>query len=332
MKILLGNDTGNAFHLGCKGVSDAHARLLGRAGHEVIGRLWVATQQRFEVGPDTEVIEAVSRDDRVRELVEASDAVVVNGEGTIHHGAGRGWLALLALGQRLGKATVLTNAVIQDTPGFDKVFARLDDLCVRESRSAAYLASRGIACRVSPDSYYAAAFEPAEDYDLLDRTVMTDRHFEREHDVGVVMDIYLDALCDTVVLPFETLGAPPRAWRRLPEELACATGVITARHHGVCAAVLAGVPFVGLGGNTWKIEGHMEDLGLGDLFVTGDRLIGTALDQARARPWLFTEARERVFAEGGPDPFRALGRDGPSREAQEVERLRADLAARGVAL
>lgn len=254
MRILLANDTGTA---SCKGVSDGHARLLGRAGHEVIGRLRVGAQRVYEGGSDAEAGRAVGRDPAVRAAVEACDAVVVNGEGTIHHSAGHGWLALLALGQSLGKATVLTNAVVQDAPGFDEVFRRLDDLCVRESRSAACLRARGFECRVSPDSYYAALFEHGEDPALSGRVVVTDRHFQREHDVGEALDAFVGARTNVALLPFDTGDRPPRPWHRVPAKLSAARAVVTARHHGVCATVLSGVPFVGLGGNTLKVEGQM---------------------------------------------------------------------------
>ena len=107
MRILLANETGSVPHLGCRAVADGHARLLGRAGHAVADRLFLNALRGHEVGDDRDVVAAIERDTHLMGRVAAVDAVVVNGEGTIHHGAGRGWLGLLQAAQNMGKLTLI---------------------------------------------------------------------------------------------------------------------------------------------------------------------------------------------------------------------------------
>src|SRR5580704_11877828 len=121
MRILLSNDTGLASHVGCIAVSDAHARMLGRAGHQVAIRHFLGSLIRFR-GADAKVgVRSILEDPSLAEQLSAVDAVVVNGEGSIHHGAGTEYLALLGAAQDLGKATLLVNAVFQDVFGFDEI-------------------------------------------------------------------------------------------------------------------------------------------------------------------------------------------------------------------
>jgi polysaccharide pyruvyl transferase WcaK-like protein len=254
--------------------------------------------------------------------VAAVDAVVVNWEGTIHHGAGRDLLGLLAAAQRAGKPTLLVNAVFQEVEGFDETLRRLDDFVVREPRSQAYATKRGFAARVVPDSYFAARFDSVGLDGYADRDVVTDFHPART-DVASVLRTYSEEQ-GAVSLPLR--GAETmHTWSKLPESIRHSRVLITGRHHGVCLAIAAGLPFVALGSNTYKIEGMWEMLG-------NDRLYCVSLtDVHEARAWavdhagMFERLLERVTGGEPLSTFRALGRDGPDREAAEIQRLKEDV-------
>ncbi len=320
MKVLLANDTGLARHMGCRGVSDAHARLLGRAGHQVVHRLFRGALQRHEAATDEQIVHSLGRDETVLRMLQDVDAVVVNGEGTIHHGAGRPWLGLLAVAQRLGRLTLLVNAVFQETSGFDETLSRLDEFTVRESLSAAHARDRGLRARIVADSYLAAGFSSGQE--PLSGVVVTDWHPQRT-DVAHVMEAFRQEH-DCEFVPLRTPECETR-WAGLPCELRTAEVVVTARHHGVCAAIVAGRPFVALPSNTYKIEGMLGDLGMSHLIVAD--LPGLL----RQKDWAVTHAEEfrtlagRLSDRSPLSMFEALGSGGPNREDDEVARLSDDL-------
>src|SRR5690348_10486304 len=264
MKVLLANDTGQVAHAGCQAVSDGHARLLGSAGHEVIHRVFRNELKIHAAAEDEQVVRNIEADEPLMAKIASADAVVVNGEGTIHHGAGRDLLGLLAVAQKAGKPTLLVNAVFQEVEGFDDTLRRLDDFVVREPRSQSYAESRGFAARVVPDSYFAARFVPAEGEEgFAGLDVVTDFHPARR-DVAEVLGAYAEQR-QAATLPLrgpETM----RTWSSLPGAIRRSNALITGRHHGVCLAIVARVPFVALGSNTYKIEGMLEMLGLTRLY------------------------------------------------------------------
>ncbi|MEM7530438.1 MAG: hypothetical protein AAF416_22855, partial [Pseudomonadota bacterium] len=187
MKILLANDTATKSHIGCQAVSDAHARLLGRAGHRVTCRLFVNALRGFARGSFAETVGTLERQEALMAQLDAADALVVNGEGTLHHGNGIPWLALLALAQQRGKATLLVNALYQEMSVGTDVLARLDAFFVRDPLSAAYVKGLGIGCREAPDSIVAARFSESPRITFDGGLVVTDWVKKRDGDVGAAM-------------------------------------------------------------------------------------------------------------------------------------------------
>jgi hypothetical protein len=320
MKILLANDTGSVDHFGCLAVSDAHARLIGRAGHTARHRIFVNQLSRFQADNETDLMDAIERNPSILALIEETDAVIVNGEGTIHHGSGLPLLALLGVAQRHGKITGLVNAVFQDTPGFEKVLTRLDTLAVREPRSLAYLQSRGLSARLQPDSILFAGFQDAPP--TLEGIVVTDSHWTR-NDIGACLEGFAAEFGGTQV----ALHSPNSRdnWQFLPARLANVDLLVTGRHHGVYLAIISGIPFVALPSNSHKIEGTIEMLGAVDFFVDNcDNLRSTAIRAIENRCF-FVELGRRFKAQFFDSPFKFLGIGEDSSEVQELEKFRADV-------
>jgi hypothetical protein len=238
----------------------------------------------------------------------------------MHHGAGRPWLGLLAVAQRLNRASFLVNAVFQETAGFDETLARLDDFTVRESRSAAHARDRGLRPRIVPDSYLAARFVPGDR--SFTGVVVTDWHGQRTDVEEVVQAYRRQHACG--FLPLRTSDADAR-WAGFPHALQAASVVVTARHHGVYAALVAGRPFVALPSNSHKIEGTLEDLEVPHLVVTDLATLERQAAWAVAHADLFPALVDRLTGGGPLTTFTALGVDGPSREDEEVARLADDL-------
>jgi Polysaccharide pyruvyl transferase len=257
MKIMLLNDTATVPHVGCQAVSDGHARMLGKAGHAVVERFFLGELRRFANSNEKVAIESVLADDDMRERLERCEAVVVNGEGTLHHGSGTEYFAVLGAAQQLGKASLIVNAVFEAHQGWTGVLSKLDDFCVRDARSRDCVERAGFHCRVLPDSLLAARFDGKPYVDLSDKVVVTDWHPARDHDVGETMRRVLGTVQESVYFPL-LHGIHAHTWRNAIACWASAACIITARHHGVYMAAVAGKPFVALPSNTLKIEGLLE--------------------------------------------------------------------------
>ena len=259
---LAGDHSG--YHAGC----DAVARTLRR----------LATQQGWRV---------------VSEKADY-DALLVNGEGSMHHGGRRFHhkMQLLATAVASGRPAFLVNSVWQDNPpDYDHVLSKLSGIVVREVLSQRDLAERhGVRAEVCPDvSFFdelprftwARNFRGAAattDFFLEDKRVNGVRHVFGRRD-----DLFPDAR----PLPFIDWS-----WGRVVASLRTASHLITGRHHAVYAACVAGVPFIASEGNTHKIRGIVASAGA-DLQVPdtpADLPAITAANLARR------EEYDRIFA------------------------------------
>jgi polysaccharide pyruvyl transferase WcaK-like protein len=325
VKVMLLNDNANVSHVGCLGVSDAHARMLGRRGHRVTHRYLIGAMQRFsDANSDTGVARALA-DPSFREALDAVDAVVVNGEGTIHHGAGTEYLNVLGAAVTVGKPALLVNSVLEAVEGFDHILAGLDDLTVRDTRSKLYLASKGIRSRLVFDSFIEAGFRDDPIVDLSGRVVVTDWHHSRDEDVGASLVGFLQRRPPhkTWFLPFLCRDVS-QAWAVIPAMLSRADVVVTGRHHGIYSAILAGVPFVAFSSNTHKVDGLID--AFPELaFCLNPTSIAYAIAQALERREAYDAVREVMLRSRPLSTFDLLGGEiDPDGEVREVEKLASD--------
>ena len=333
MNIMLLNDTGNVGHIGCQGVSDAHARLLGRQGHAITHRFFNGELARLGDHDAKSGVARVLGDAQLQEAFEAIDAVVVNGEGTIHHGAGTEYLNILGAALEIGKPTLLVNCVLEAVEGFDHILSRIDDIVVRDARSKQYLRSKGVSARLVFDSFIEAGFEDAPIVDMNDRVVVTDWHSQRDHDVGTKSLQFLRSKDSSTCwfLPFMCRDTA-EAWARIPATIRSARAVVTGRHHGVYAAALAGVPFVAFSSNTYKVDGFMDEFP--ELaFCLNPASIKNAVAEAVDRREMFAAIQERLVSARPLSTFEALdGAFDPLGEKRELARLAVDCSTRRAAL
>lgn len=327
MKILLANDTAVEAHLGCHAVSDATARLIGRCGHKVTRRIFLGGLAEHEARLDADILRSLESDEQLLADIDQAEAVVVNGEGTIHHGAGRPLLGLLELARKRRKAALLVNAVFQEVRGFEDTLAMLDEFTVREARSQAFAHRLGARrARVVPDLSFAAGHRPLgpSEQRTASGMAVTEGHWQRSEVQGILAALQQQP--DACVFRFSAPDAAER-WDRAVEDLRGADVLVTGRHHGICFALKAGIPFVALPSNTWKIEGLLELIGRPDLLVHTFEEVLAKVGEVRQQRARFASLIDRLEGAAAPDCFRVLGEAGPSREAEEVERLRADCVA-----
>lgn len=313
------NDTSTRYHHGCSRVMRLLIEGLQRHGLTVTAR----SPARHDW----------ARDEAFLTAMREADVVVVNGEGTLHHGRPLG-ARLLDVAMHDARGTtplVLINALWQDNPDdWSHPLARFDLVAARDSVSAEAMARatrRDV--RWLPDLSLSA---PAE-------VTAAERHGVMIGDsvkpgprraLGRVAKDCPDA----VLVPTKTLAAP--IWRNgaaraalaavwyggfgLPrlempanefaylDRIARSRLHLTGRFHAVCLSMLTETPFLALGSNASKIERLLSDAGLGT-----ERLVPPDHLDTNDRPFNADEL-ERIRA------FR-------DRAARDAEALYADIAA-----
>jgi len=264
MKVYLFNDTSNC-HSGCRAVMRSLRYALRE--HEIIA------------------VHRVGETHYDQRAMDACDIVFVNGEGTLHHRAPKGDFLMSALGdgQATGKVTMLVNALIQqDAPYFNDTIKRLDFFSVRDPRSLVSARKCGGSPVLLTDSCADPCFLRGRKLRALPEIVKGDTHpVSPAH--GVLGQ-----------LPFPHFGLNV-AFEDCVATLAQAKLYITGQHHGIYAAVLAGIPFVPLVSNSHKIEALVE---WGDLPIKVCRKredVIAQMDVALANPQAFKRLRERIM-------------------------------------
>ncbi len=328
MKIMLLNDNATLGHAGCQAVSDAIARRIGELRHTIVSRFFLGEVYQFRRSDPQEGIAAVLADAEICERINDADVVLCNGEGSIHHGAGTELLAVLGAAQRLGKPTLLFNAVFEDTPGWESILGKLSDFTVRDHRSLAYAKSLGIAARFVPDISLEAKYVLDKQISLAGKDVLTDWHPLRT-DVEAIIRGYASERTATekVYLPFHSRDTA-EMWRSLPSMLSDCRVLLTARHHGAYMAALCGCPFVLLGSNTHKMEGIL-DMFPGLPFCRRLDDLSEAIEYAVSNKALFTAFAHTLGASLPLSHFEMLGKgDAEPSAERELNRLDLDLSAK----
>ncbi len=263
MKVVIVNDTDGP-HFGCQLVMQSFREQLDRVGIELLGT----------------VPKRVKSLDAYPDFVARADLVIVNGEGSIHHGK-RGELIELATRY----PAVLVNCVYQDNPARDAL-TEFRLVTARESRSAAALADHGVRARVIPDVI------------LSSRRLREANRAADPEGLGItdnVVDEGTDPGEDSVLLAKVGAG---EAGRYL-EGLGRYRGLAVGRFHTMLAAASMGIPFAAWPSNTHKIEGALEDMGVPELLAPNRE------EAARRVPAEFDE-RIAAYVEDGRRKIDAL--------------------------
>lgn len=232
-KVALINDTGLfESHFGCQLVSQTYREQFARLGLD----LALSLPRDFDLN-------------QVSAELDKMDLLVVNGEGSIHHGRCH---HLIALASRF--PAVLVNCVYQQNPpdwdlgGFLYVSAR-------ESLSAAEIERQGCACDVVPDIMYASMF------------LHSFHKPEPKRQIGITDNVRKEKW---KVGPFclkKKKGFPPNRSMAADylRELCFYERLCIGRFHAVVAASVLEIPFSSWDSNTWKTKGLMGDMGVSRL-------------------------------------------------------------------
>lgn len=219
LKIVLVNDT-SLFntHFGCQLVGQTIREQCARVGLNIIGSLPLDFDPKI-----------------AQPWLRRADLVIVNGEGSIHHGRKT---HLLNLANDYPAA--LINCVFQEN-GDQPALKNFLYISARESLSAAEIIRRGADCEVVPDLIFAST--------LLSSIVAPPPNLK----LGIT---------DNVTNPLS--GFSPKSdlvYDTLLKLKRCKT-LCAGRYHAAIAAAVMGIPFSTWESNTWKTRGMMRDIGI----------------------------------------------------------------------
>lgn len=311
-RVLLLNDTDEgATHFGCMRVMRTIRAELAQRGMADLPSIKVGTDWR--------------RDPGLTARIDTADLVVINGEGTLHHGKRRGrWL--LEAGARVkarGGRVALINALWQDNPPDWADLARgFDILACRDGHSATDLANatgREVTClgdlsMLHPwDPPATARSGVMVGCSVHGKVTEALARFAQEggHD-------FVPVTTEIKSIPARLTGwrrwlrAQSNAWRNgrfqasfpdtrfLRDDLGFLTElsrhrlVVTGRFHAVCLAILSGTPFIAVSSNSWKIEALVKDIGLDPARLRG--LSALTQETLPERNWDYSSAERAAIA------------------------------------
>lgn len=256
MKVKLSGDH-SAYHCGCQAVWEVLTGAVLRNGGEVVAH-------------------------------GDYDVLIVNGEGSMHHGRPTFHRKMQELKAALeaGKRAYLVNSVWHSNPpDYDNVLTQLSGVCVREAASARDLLERhGVAAKVCLDfSYFRDVSAPSDE--------------EGEREIEYVTD-YLDpSIGNFAPMPEEfvnrrqLLTLSSLNWDDTVSMLRGGRLLVTGRHHAVYAACRARCPFAAIEGNSHKIAGLVRMSETSIPVAEDISELPYVIDWARSHP----EEFERLF-------------------------------------
>lgn len=322
--VLLLNDTDEeGTHFGCMRVMRTIREEFSQRGLTDLPSIKVGTHWQ--------------RDPVLTAMIDAADVVVINGEGTLHHGKRRGkWL--LEAGHRVkmrGGRVALINALWQENPpSWADLACGFDILACRDGRSAKDLSTatgRDVTLLGDLSMLHPFSAPATERTGIMvgcsvhgNVTEALARFAQRgDHDF-VPLTVTMKVVPARLVGWRRWLRSQRYNWQnrrfrlRYPAarfvrddaeyltELSRHRLVVTGRFHAVCLAILSGTPFLAVSSNSWKIEALISDIGLDPARLRSlDNLTQEALSD---RDWNYSD-QERAAITASLTRWRQDGKE-----------------------
>ncbi|ALI55572.1 polysaccharide pyruvyl transferase family protein [Celeribacter marinus] len=298
-KCVILNDTSTRYHHGCIRVMEQLKSGLVDRGITIAA----CAPARHDWENDPKLIEHI----------RSCDLVVINGEGTLHHGnaSGERLLKLATCDAVKGVPIALVNALYEQNPEhWGRYVEKFDIVSARDTQSAKEIndsIGRPVARTVADLSMSTGALS----YDgLRDGLIVGDSvKWNRRTDLAkaasrLSADLYvptktlssliwkstvakraLYALYNGVLTLRQPKFVMPRDVDGYLRLLSSCEGHITGRFHAVCLSMVTGTPFLALSSNASKIERLLTDVGIGaSRILTPDDLSSLTLLRA-VRPF-----------------------------------------------
>ncbi len=300
MRVVIANSTEAELHHGCWRVMSNIRRALAERGAEVIAS--------HKAGTDW-------RDDRnFRTALANADALLVNGEGTIHSDRPAG-LNLLELSEEARRAGIYSALVNFSWAGMSgRHSSSLHDfnlIAARETRSRAELVELGIEVELMADMSLAYPDTPTKAKQGIGWTdsvlspVARRLHMLARGAGWSHVPIQTppgSGMFRRRHLAFADLARPARMFQNLRLDLAihrdaerCPAsylssiagleGLVTGRFHAICLAILVGTPFLAVESNTHKISALVADAGLSPERVVEQARVDQLAPDLEVPPW-----------------------------------------------
>lgn len=279
MYVVILNDTDEGgTHFGCQRVMQTIRYEMAKRGMKDIPSIKVGVNWQ--------------KDNWARSVIGSAKLLIVNGEGTIHHGRRKaGWLiSAIDFVKRNGGSVALINCLWQENPKtWAKIVARCDLVYCRDSISASELknivskvkwigdlsmfhpitsenmARCGItvSCSVSSKvtrklslfaSMLGAEFVPI----TKSLSIGTPGVFKKSK----VLKSFFDNRASRTLFEKNPLAYLLTSNADYIDHLQQKSLLVTGRFHAVCFSILTKTPFIATKSNSWKIEALVSDVGL----------------------------------------------------------------------
>ena len=204
--------------------------------------------------------EIESHDTEIASTLEDSDALILNGEGSMHHSS-KTFLKKIELidnAQKLGKETYLVNSVWMKNPStYDKILYDIDSIICREIASCRDLiVNHSVSSLLAPDlSFFKLSKSERE-------AIINTK--KEEHNIGIT-DFYYEKFNawskitgGNKMASYKYIDLTTKNWKETVEYVSKFKLIITGRFHAMCACMVARTPFIAIKSNSHKIEGLIE--------------------------------------------------------------------------
>lgn len=227
------------------------------------------------------------------QALDRCDVILVNGEGTLHHGHPRAEKLLRVVDHplRAAKPVCIVNALYQgNPPAWSRYLAKVRLIIARDGRShrelagvyggrlfraldlslhEPYAAPAGIrhgitigdsVCPVVTAQLLRLAAADGTTFLPIMRTLKS-RKARLPAGIRLLRDAYIRLHARACQMMHRHVRFVNDEWRYL-DLVGRSQLHLTGRFHGACLSVVVNVPFLAVASNSWKIEALIEDLGL----------------------------------------------------------------------
>lgn len=301
-RVVLMNDTSGRSHHGCSRVMRLLAEGLQRQGLQITARSPARHDWAADAG--------------FRAALRDADLVVINGEGTMHHGRPAGARLLEVVDHPDCRAPVaVVNALWQGNPdAWLGPLSRCALVSARDGQSRDEIAAAGIAVRLVPDLSLSAgaSAQPGPRAGLIvgDSVRLSTRR---------ALALAARRLGARALVPTKTRrSALWRVWPTGPLLSALYHGAapfglpplrlaadeagylallghaemhLTGRFHAICLSLVTGTPVLAVGSNSWKVQALIAEAGLAPDRLIPVEALGDLDGKALQRPYTPNELR-----------------------------------------